>query len=259
MLWGKDDTYGKDVVNLFERDILCLHLTPDGIRCLDTLNNLVIKSHTVELFTDRSRKRIENSITFCLSISQFVYNCLVFFLVLVTETEVLQFALYLVESESVCQRSIDIECLTCNLIPFVGSLSTEGTHVMEAVGYLDKYDTDVITHREQEFLEVLSLSRSMVTENTTGNLRQSVNDLRNLRTEHIFDVLDCVVGILNYIVEQCRTDGCTAKSNLGTDNPGNSQRVHDVRFAGETTDTFVCLLRKVESLGDDFNFLSMFC
>ena len=79
---------------------------------------------------------------------------------------------------------------------------------MQAVAYLNDDNANVVTHREKQLLEVLGLCRSLFAEDTTTDLCKSVNNLCNLCTEDILDVLNGVVGILNNIVQQCGTDTC---------------------------------------------------
>ena len=67
----------------------------------------------------------------------------------VLETEVLEFCLYLVQSQSVCQRSVDIQCFASNLILLVGRLRLQCAHVVQTVAYLDKDDADIFAHRQQ--------------------------------------------------------------------------------------------------------------
>ena len=65
--WSKDDTYGKNIINLFERDMLGLHLVPDGIRRFYTCQDTIRNTHFIQLCTDRSCKFGENTFTLCLS------------------------------------------------------------------------------------------------------------------------------------------------------------------------------------------------
>ena len=102
---------------------------------------------------------------------------------------------------------------------------------MQAVGNLDEYHTDVIAHRQQEFLEGFCLSRGFVTEDTAGDLGQSVGNLCYLGTEYILDVLHRVVGILYHIMKQCSTYAGTAQPYLLAGNLRHGDGVHDVRFA----------------------------
>ena len=125
-----------------------------------------------------------------------------------SEAQVLKLCLYLVQTQSVCQWSVNIQSLTCNLILFVGRLTLQSSHVVKTVAYLNDDNTNVVTHREQQLLEVLGLCRSLFAEDTTTDLCKSVNNLCNLCTEDILDVFNGVVGILNNIVQQCGTDTC---------------------------------------------------
>ena len=44
----EDDADGKDVIDLFEGDMLVLHLVPDGVRCLYTFLDLILDTHLSE-------------------------------------------------------------------------------------------------------------------------------------------------------------------------------------------------------------------
>ena len=77
---------------------------------------------------------------------------------------------------------------------------------MQTVAYLDEDHADIIAHGEQQLLEVLRLGRGLLSEDTAGDLGQSVDDLRDLMTEDILDVLYGVVGIFYHVMEQGRAD-----------------------------------------------------
>ena len=92
-----------------------------------------------------------------LCVGELVLDVVVFVGMLILERKVLQFGLYLVQSESVCQWRIDVHGLAGYLVLLVGWLRSECAHVVQTVAYLNKYDADVVAHGEQEFLEVLGL------------------------------------------------------------------------------------------------------
>ena len=173
------------------------------------------------------------------------------------ETEVLEFRLDLVESQTVGQRCIDVEGLTGYLILLVGGLRLQCTHIMQTVANLDENDANVITHGEQQFLEVLGLCRCLLAEDSTRYLGQPVDNLRNLRAEHIADILDCIIGIFHHIVQQCRADAGRAKAHLLTGDLGYGDGMHDIWFARKTTHALMCLTGKVECLGNQVHFLSV--
>ena len=253
----EDDADCQDVVDFLKRHMLVLHLHPDGVRSLDALFDFVLDVHGIQTSSDRCCESIKYGLTCGFCICQFEYDILIFCWVLKTETEVFELRLNLVEPQTMCQRSIDVKRLACNLILLVLALRTQGTHIVQAVGYLDENHTNILTHREQELLEILSLGRCVIAKDTSRNLGQSINNLRYLWTKNIGNVLHRVVSILNHIMKQCRADGCTTQTYIFTHNLRHCQRVHDIRFSRQTTHSLMGMLRKVESLGDDFNFLTM--
>ena len=52
MLGREDDAHGEDVVYLLKRDVLVLHLVPNGERTFDALFDDVFHSHLVECLFD---------------------------------------------------------------------------------------------------------------------------------------------------------------------------------------------------------------
>ncbi len=73
---------------------------------------------------------------------------------------------------------------------------------MQTVGHLEEHHPYVLAHGEQELAEILGLGRGLVTENTTGNLGETLDDLGNLLAEMLLDVPDSELSVLNHIVEQ---------------------------------------------------------
>ena len=120
---------------------------------------------------------------------------------LVFETQVFQFGLDTVQTQTVGQRSIDIKGFTCNFILFAGEHGAECTHVVQAVGYLYQDNPDVIVHCEQELLEVLCLRGGAVAEDTSGDFCQPVDDLCYFRAEQIFNIFYCIVRIFYHVVQ----------------------------------------------------------
>ena len=119
----------------------------------------------------------------------------------VAETQVLQLGLDREQTETMCQWGVDIQRFTGNLILLVFGLRREGAHVMQPVGYLYKYDTDVVRHSQQQLTEVLRLFARLVTKHTAADLRQSIHYMGNLIAEQSLQILDCVVGVLHHVMK----------------------------------------------------------
>ena len=157
VLWCEDDAYGKDVVNLVKGDMLVLHLVPYRIRTLDAGFYLVFDTHLVQFGTDGVSEVLEQLVALLLCRCQLGLYGVVCLRVLVSEAQVFQLGLYLVQSESVGKRSVYIQSLTSDLVLLVGRLRLQGTHVVQSVAYLDEYHAYVVAHGEQQLLEVLCL------------------------------------------------------------------------------------------------------
>ena len=175
----------------------------------------------------------------------------------ITEAEVFQFCLDFIQPQTVGKRRIDVKRFTRNLILLAGRLGLKGAHVVQTVAYLDEDNTNIIAHRKQQFLEVLSLCRSLFAKDTTGNLCQSVHYLCNLRTKDILHIFNRIVGIFNNIVQQGCTDARCTQSHFLAGNLCNGNRVHDIRFTRQAAHALVCLSCEVECLGYDVNLLSV--
>ena len=202
---GKDDADCQNIVDFVERDMLVLHLVPDGIRALNTGFDLVFYAQLIEFFTDRGGKLCKEIVALGFCICKFMLYVGIFLRMVVFETEILQLRLDLIQSQAVSQWSIDIERFSGNLVLFICRLGSEGTHVVQTVADLDEDDTDIIAHGEQEFLEVFSLRRSLISKDTTADLGQSIYNLCYFSTEDIGDVFYCIVSIFHHVMEQ----GCT--------------------------------------------------
>ena len=128
---------------------------------------------------------------------------------------------------------------------------------MQTVTDFDEDYADVVTHRQQQFLEILCLCRGLFAKDAATDLGQSVDNLCYLGTKDVLDVLSGIVGILHDIMEQGGTDTCRTESNLFAGYLCNSNRMHDIWLTRETAHSFVCLTGKIECLGDDIHFFAM--
>ena len=128
---------------------------------------------------------------------------------------------------------------------------------MESVTDLDEDHADVITHREQQLLEVLSLRRGMVAKDTAADLGKSINDLCDLLPKDILDVLSGIVRVLHDIMEQSGADARRAQSHLLAGNLRHGDRMHDIGLARQPSHAFMSLAGEVKRFGDDVHLFPM--
>ena len=176
---------------------------------------------------------------------------------LVFESQVLEFLLYLVESESVSQRGVDVQGLAGYLILLFGPHGGQGAHVVQAVGHLDEHYADVGSHGQQQFAEVLGLQRCLRTEDAARNLGQALDDGGYLVAEIVLDVLAGVFCVLHHVVEQGRADGCGTEAQFGNHDLGHGYGMEDVGLATATPHALVGLAGETVGALYFFYFLAM--
>ena len=257
ILGCEDDTYGQDVEDLGKADVLVLHLAPDGIGAFDARLDGIFHTYLVEGLADGRSKFVKDSIALGLRLCQLFLYLGIFFGMLVLETEVLQFGLYLVEAKAVGQGRKDVERFAGNLVLLAGQHTLERAHIVEAVGDFDEDDAHVVAHREQQLLEGFGLERSLVTEDAARNLRHAFHDVGHLGSEEVAQVVVRIVGIFLDIVEEGRTNTGATQSDFLASNLCNGDGVQNIGFARASAHAFVCLLGEVESLGDNIDLAAM--
>ena len=176
---------------------------------------------------------------------------------LVLERKVFQFRLYGVETQTVGKRCVYIQRLTRNLVTLGFRLTVQMAHVVKTVAYLYEDYANVLTHGEQQLLEVLRLLQSLVTEDAACNLRESIYYEGYLLAEYILNIVYGVVSPVEYIVQQCGTDACTAQPHLLRYDGSNGYGVHHVGVARLTMLSLVGTHGKIVCLLDYVYFLPM--
>ncbi len=104
----EDDAYREDIIYFIKSNMLGLHLVPDGIDRLDTCHNTVFQSHLVKLLTNRSCKLSKHLITLSCRFFQLQLYLAILFWMLVLETQVLEFGLDFVQTQTISKRSIEV-------------------------------------------------------------------------------------------------------------------------------------------------------
>ena len=196
------------VIHLLKRYMLALHLVPDGIDRFNPRLSLIFKPHRIELLNHRRGEIAVNSLALRRRGLNLLADTFERVRMLIFETEVLKLCLNLKQPQAVRKRCVDIQSLTRNLILFVRRHRPKSAHVVQTVGHLDQHNPDILRHGEQQLAEILRLCRSLVAENTPRYFRKPLNQLRNLLSEILLYILNGILRILHYIVEQSCTDRC---------------------------------------------------
>ncbi len=142
------------------------------------------------------------------------------------EREVLELPLDRVDTQAVRQRRVDLERLARLLHLLLLRHRVDRAHVVQAVGELDQDDPHVGGHRDHHLAVVVRLRLVARLEGDAGQLRDAVDDRRDLLAEALAHLLDRRRGVLDRVVQQRRAQRLGVQAHARAD-PRHADRVHD--------------------------------
>ena len=114
--------------------------------------------------------------------------------------------------------------------PLLGQVM-ERPHVVEPIRELHQDDADVIHHRQQHLAEVLSLALLAGRERNGADLRDALDDVRDLGAEELGDAFRGRQGVLDDVVQEAGGDRHDVELHVGEevghlqrDGPGTARR-----------------------------------
>ncbi len=118
------------------------------------------------------------------------------------EREVLELPLERVDPEPVRERRVHLERLARLLRLLLLRLVLDRPHVVQAVGELDEDDAHVLRHRDDHLPVVLGLGLLAALERDPRQLRDAVDELRDLVAELGADLVELGTRVLDDVVEE---------------------------------------------------------
>ena len=122
------------------------------------------------------------------------------------EREILELPLHRVDAEPVRERRVDLERLLRLLHLLLLAEVLDLAQVVQAVGELDQDHAHVLGHRDDQLAVVLRLGLLAALELHARQLRDALDELRDLVAELGADVVELDVGVLDDVVEERRGD-----------------------------------------------------
>ncbi len=142
----KDDAHREKVVHLVKLDPLGLHLVPDGVDRLHACTHLVIDAHLVERLHDGYGKILVHLVPLRCTLLDFSYKVGVRIGLLILEAKLFQLRLDSEESQTMSQGRVNVEGLPRDLKLLRGTHGRKGSHVVQAIGYLNQYHPNIVGH-----------------------------------------------------------------------------------------------------------------
>ena len=118
------------------------------------------------------------------------------------EREVLELPLERVDPEPVRERRVHLERLARLLRLRLLALVLDRPHVVQAVGELDEDDAHVLRHRDDHLPVVLGLGLLAALERDPRQLRDAVDELRDLVAERGANLLEIGARVLDDVVQE---------------------------------------------------------
>ena len=133
------------------------------------------------------------------------------------ERQVLELPLDLVDAEPMRQRRVHLDRLLGLLHLLLLAEILDRAHVVEPVCELDQDHADVLRHRDDHLAVVLGLGLLATLEADPGQLRDALDELRDVGAELREHLVELGLGVLDDVVEQGRRDRLLVEVQLGAD------------------------------------------
>ena len=181
----EDDAYGEEVIDALEGALLLLHLLPDGVYGLCASLDMEIQSGLLQALLNRFYEALYVSIATGLSLVKFILDVVIGIVLGIFQRQVLQLRLQAIESQLMCQRSIERHTLFAHLAAQLVLLAVAYlTHQIQAVGNHDEDYTHILSQGEKQVAEILGLDDSTLAIELP-DLFQATQDARHRLSEGI--------------------------------------------------------------------------
>ena len=228
----RDDADRKEVVYLFQGDLLPPDLLPDAEDALDPpLQGDDRHTGLPQLLFKRALEIVDGPLGRAAACFHALQKRLVARRIEMAERKLLELVLHLVHPEAVRDGRVDVDGLLRDLQSALFAKMTESAHVVKAIRQLDEDDAHVVHHRQQHLPEVLRLPLLARRKWNRAYLRDPFDDVGDLGTEESAHVLDGGQRVFDDVVQQARRDRHVVEMHLG-DEVRNLQRMRDVLLSG---------------------------
>src|SRR6185295_12088202 len=216
------------VVDLVELLPALGHLLVDGVKVLRAEGDVGGDANLVELFLQTLARRLDELLAVGTALVHHRLDLGVLARMERLEREVLELPLDRVNTETMCERRVDLERLPRLLQLLLLAQVLDRPHVVEAVGELDEDDVGVLRHRDDHLALVLRLGLLAALELDPCQLRDALHEDGDVVSELRTDLLDRRRSVLDDVMDERRGKRRLVTSELGED-LGHTDRVeHEV-------------------------------
>ena len=194
-----------------------------------------VKSHFINNIID---KVFSFSQFFVYAFTQFLIN----FRIKILHAKVIHLHLNTGDTKTICNRCVNIHCLTSLLNLLRCSLILQSSQVMKSICELDDNNSNILCHSQEHFTKILCLNLNLILRKIElSQLCNTVHKKRNLRRKLSGKILLCVLCIFNNIMKKTSCY-CLLIHFQPCKNYCYTKRVNDIRFPGLTSLILMCIV-----------------
>ena len=212
-----DYSHRVEVVYLVKALALIEHLAVDAVNRFYSSRKLKVNVVLAELLVNYASDVLDKSDALTVFIVDILLYLSVSDRVEVRDTEIFKLLLYLLHTEAVRERRVNVHSLKRRLSSLGVSLDRKSTHIVKSVAELDENNSDILGHREEHLAEILDMSLLLVLDIESYHLGKSVDEHRRFRSEFRLDLLEVglIRAVLHGIVKERGTDRVGIKTEVG--------------------------------------------
>ena len=245
-----NNTNGIEVVNLIKCFVLRIHLTIKAIYRLYSALKIEVDIVFLKLFRKNSLCVLNKVTASAKLLLNLKMNLVITNSVEVIKADVLKLLLNTLNTEAVCQGSVNIHGLESDCTLTILLLCRKSTHVVKSVTKLDEDNTNILVHGEKHLTNVLNMSLFLICHLNLNNLGKAVNKHSNVTAKHLrkYIKISFICAILHGVMKKCRTNRIGIKTKLCND-CCNSHGMADIRLTAKAHLSLVELIGIIICLG----------
>ena len=200
-------TDGKQVINLIHCFVLVDHFLINTEEMFCSAVNLTFDAGFIHFLLEIFYDILHEGISFFFLLRNFHCQIRKSLGIQIMETEVFHFGTDFGNTQTMCQRRIDIQCFLGFFPLFFRFHMVQGTHIVQPVRQFDQNYTDILCHGKEHLTVVFCLHFFLCRIGQFAQFCYTVYDGSDLFAEHIGDVFITVLCVLNDIMQDTCHDG----------------------------------------------------
>ena len=226
-----NDAHRIEVVNLGQILIVPFHFFVNAVEMLGPAGDGSFNASFFDVVVEHPHGIIDDFLPGLPLLLHLPHQVIVFLRVQVMKTEILQFPLNVVNSQTVSQGRIDFNGFLGNALLLFPAEYTKGTHIVEAVRQLDDNHPDILGHGQEHFTEIFQLLVFLVLVVELGEFCHPVHQESHLFAKHHLNVFQRIFRILHHIVEESGHNALGIHFQL-RQNVGHRQGMDNIGLTG---------------------------